>query len=63
MVHPVNAVMRFLLAGGFLKVLQLLNLALFFTFTAELVDALALLERLLLFGPYALLVAEQRWVP
>lgn len=40
-----------------------MNLALFIAFAAELVDAFAFLEGLLLLGPDALLVAEEGGMP
>jgi hypothetical protein len=46
-----------------LQALELLDLALFFAFTSQLIDLLALVESALFLLPYALLVAEQRWVP
>jgi len=51
------------LAGGFLQTLELLDLALFFALASELFDLFALIQGALLLLPYALLVAEQRWVP
>lgn len=46
-----------------MEALKLLNLSLFLAFTSHLVDAFALFQRLLLLLPYALLVAEKRWMP
>jgi hypothetical protein len=51
------------LAGGFLQSLKLLDLALFFAFASQLFDLFALVQSALFLLPYALLVAEQRWVP
>lgn len=63
LIHPVDSVVLLLLSGGFLEVLEFLDLALFFALATQLIYTLALLERFLLFGPYALLVAEERRVP
>jgi len=46
-----------------LEALQVLDLALFITFAAELVDSFAFLEGFFLLGPDTLLVPEERRVP
>lgn len=58
LVHPVDSVELLGLAGGFLEALKLLDCSLFFAFTSNLVDALALVQRALFLLPYALLVSE-----
>lgn len=63
LIHPVNALRLSYLARVFLEALQVLDLALFIAFAAELVDAFAFLEGLLLLRPDALLVAEEGGVP
>ena len=65
LVHPVDAVavLRPALARVFMEALDFLDLALFVSFAAELVDAFALFEGFLFFGPHAFLVAEEGGVP
>ena len=46
-----------------MEALDFLDLALFVSFAAELVDAFALFEGFLFFGPHAFLVAEEGGVP
>lgn len=63
LIHPVNALRLSHLARVFLEALQVLDLALFIALATELVDSFAFLEGLLLLGPDALLVAEERGMP
>lgn len=63
LIHPVNALRLSHLARVLLEALQVLDLALFITFAAELVDSFAFLEGFFLLGPDTLLVPEERRVP
>jgi hypothetical protein len=62
-VHPVDTSLNSPAAGGFLEFLKFFECTLLFAFLTQLLDLLALLERRLLFLPYALLILAQMGMP